>query len=325
MTFDKKTSQLNSSQEKLSQTKPTPNENTPAQSDSWVSLKSLTDARIGLGRAGVSIPTRAQLQFNLDHALARDAVNIPLNMEQLQAQLAPHTTTLRLHSRATERREYLQRPDLGRRLNQDSVVTLQNYVLQKYALHQTDSPDVALVLVDGLSSTGVQQHGSDLCVAIKAACKTAGLQVSPVCLVQQGRVAIGDEVGQRLHAKTTVLIVGERPGLSSPDSVGIYYTYGPKMGLHDASRNCISNIRPGGLSIAKATDKILWLIQESLKLKLSGVDLKDTSEIVHRSDALAADPLPRETIEHAGNFLLPRQHADAIVQPTPPHNKIPDE
>lgn len=271
------------------------------QTDSWSSLKSLTDARIGLGRAGVSIPTGAQLQFNLDHALARDAVNIPLNMQQLQEELAPNSSTFKLHSRVTERREYLQRPDLGRRLDQDSVVILQDHSLQQeHALQQTYAPDVALVLVDGLSSTGVQQQGSELCIAIKTACESLGLQVSPVCLVQQGRVAIGDEVGQLLGAKTTVLVVGERPGLSSPDSLGIYYTYAPKVGLNDASRNCISNIRPGGLSIANATDKILWLIQQSIKLKLSGVELKDTSQTEQHTKTLAGD-----SFENNGNFLLP--------------------
>lgn len=294
MTSLNKSTKSNSAQNTSTENTSLENRPTQVQSDSWVSLKSLTDARIALGRSGVSIPTGAQLQFNLDHALARDAVNIALNMQDLQAELALLTPTLILHSRATERREYLQRPDLGRRLNPDSVLTLQSHALQ-----QTRSPDVALMLVDGLSSTGVQKQGGALSIAIKTACESLGLQVSPLCLVQQGRVAIGDEIGELLHARTTVLIVGERPGLSSPDSLGIYYTYAPKLGLNDASRNCISNIRPGGLSIVKATDKILWLIQESMKLQFSGVNLKDTADPEQSSEALAGD-----TFEKNRNFLL---------------------
>lgn len=261
------------------------------QADSWGSLKSLTEARICLGRAGVSIPTRAQLQFNLDHALARDAVNIPLSMYSLQEELQQkNITSLRLHSRVIDRREYLQRPDLGRRLNEDSVATLASFVSE-----QKSSPDVALVLVDGLSSTGVQQQGARLCEAIQADCAEAGFSVSPVCLVEQGRVAIGDEIGELLAAKTVILVVGERPGLSSPDSLGIYFTYGPEIGLNDASRNCISNIREGGLSVNLASEKALWLLQESCRLKLSGVNLKDKAE----SAQLTRD----ET--QAANFLLP--------------------
>lgn len=263
----------------------------PVQNDSWASLRTLTQARIGLGRAGVSIPTKAQLQFNLDHALARDAVNIPLNMQVIKAEFeAQSIGTVLLHSRAIDRREYLQRPDLGRRLNQASVDAL-----SELANKQNNAPDVAIVLLDGLSSTGVQKQGVALCKAIRESCHTAGFHCAPVCLVEQGRVAIGDDVGELLCAKTVILVVGERPGLSSPDSLGIYYTYGPKVGLNDASRNCISNIRPGGLAIDAAAQKALWLLRESIRLKLSGVNLKDIS---------GGDVLDVDTNHTPRNFLL---------------------
>lgn len=264
--------------------------------DPWQSLKSLTQARIGLGRTGVSTPTKAQLRFNLDHALARDAVNIPLNMNLLLESLElQNIQTVRLHSRAAVRREYLQRPDPGRRLNADSVARLESIAHSQPKGTDSKGPDVSLVLVDGLSSTGVQQQGALLCQTIIQDCEAAGFSTSPVCLVEQGRVAIGDEVGEVLNAKACILVVGERPGLSSPDSLGIYFTYHPKVGLNDASRNCISNIRPGGLTIKDASGKVLWLLQESYRLGLSGVNLKDTTG---NDDVLSGHGKHR-------NFLLP--------------------
>lgn len=279
------------SKQSLPNAKRTSDTKPPVQTDSWAALRTLTQARIGLGRAGVSIPTQAQLQFNVDHALARDAVNIPLNMQAIEQELASmQIETAMLHSRAQDRREYLQRPDLGRRLNNNSLE-----VLTQLAAKQSWKPDVVVVLVDGLSSTGVQTQGVTLCTQIRQVCLDAGFSCAPICLVEQGRVAIGDDVGEILGAKTVMLVVGERPGLSSPDSLGIYFTYGPKTGLNDASRNCISNIRPGGLSVAQAAQKALWLLQESVRLKLSGVKLKDTS---------GSDLSQGQLDGQAGNFLL---------------------
>ncbi|MBE1298513.1 MAG: ethanolamine ammonia-lyase subunit EutC [Alteromonadaceae bacterium] len=262
------------------------------QNDKWHELRRFTQARIGLGRAGVSLPTHHQLQFNLDHAAARDAVHIPLNCETIVQELANHSLPhVRLHSRAQHRSEYLQRPDLGRRLNRASVETL-----TQYQSTQSTSSDVAIVLADGLSSVAVQSQGSELSRKLIESLTNHSLRVSPICIVEQGRVAIGDEIGELLQAKSVVLIVGERPGLSSPDSLGIYYTYAPKLGLTDANRNCISNIRPAGLSIDDAVARCCWLILEANKLGYSGVNLKDKSQ--ESADNAAAINSP------TGNFLL---------------------
>ncbi len=255
--------------------------------DPWQSLGDFTDARIGLGRTGGSLPTRVQLKFNLDHALARDAVNTPLDLAKVQQELqATGISSEQVHSQAVNRQQYLQRPDLGRRLNQASVDKL---------VGANKPVDVALVLADGLSSMAVQSQGAALATAIVETCMAEGLSTSPVILVEQARVAVGDEIGELLQAQSVVLIVGERPGLSSPDSLGIYYTYQPKVGLTDVARNCISNIRPAGLSIKQAAEKTLWLVRESIKLKLSGVELKDTT------DDEATSLSQRKT----SNFLLP--------------------
>ena len=266
-------------------------ENRPYQNDRWHELKRFTQARIGLGRAGRSLPTRHQLQFNVDHAAARDAVHIPLNCEALEQDLQQMALPyVRLHSKAQNRSEYLQRPDLGRRLSLSSVERL------KQQNHQAKKYDVAMVLVDGLSSVAVQTQGSELCHSLIKQLEDNQLSVSPICIVEQGRVAIGDEIGEQLHARTVVLIVGERPGLSSPDSLGIYYTFAPKSGLTDANRNCISNIRPAGLSIEHATAKCCWLVMESTKLGLSGVGLKDKSSDPFDGDSGA--------LAQPGNFLI---------------------
>ena len=270
--------------------------------DPWKRLTSLTDARIALGRVGVSTPTKAQLAFNLDHALARDAVNVPLNTEQLCSELqARQLPYIRAHSQASDRRTYLQRPDLGRRLNSESVNTLQQHALttqeQSTQEQSTQSGyELAIVLVDGLSSTAVQQNGVNLCAELYQQCVNTGLQVSPIVLVEQGRVAIGDEIGAALNAQSVALIVGERPGLSSPDSLGIYYTYQPEPGLTDARRNCISNVRAAGLSNDQAISRLIWLLNESRTLGTSGVSLKDNSTVAGLNGEDATNP---------GNFLLP--------------------
>jgi ethanolamine ammonia-lyase small subunit len=249
----------------------------------WRRLRQYTDARIGLGRAGVSLPTAELLAFQLAHAKARDAVQFPLDTEALRLQLKQMPTIaalgqpLSLQSQAPDRVTYLQRPDLGRRLSDDSVTRLEN-------LRQTrdETPDIALVIVDGLSSRAVQQNAVPLIEQFitDLATKNPDLPITPPIVVEQGRVAIGDEIGHLLGARQVVVIIGERPGLSSPDSLGIYLTYGPEPGLPDARRNCISNIRPAGLSFGQASERLRYLILEASRLKLSGVSLKDRSEEV---------------------------------------------
>ncbi|GGB85280.1 ethanolamine ammonia-lyase light chain [Marinobacterium zhoushanense] len=238
----------------------------------WASLKRHTNARIGLGRVGISQPTDKQLAFQLSHALARDAVHIPLDLMRLAGELIDAgLEVIALHSRAGDRQTYLKRPDFGRRLDGDSAARLKTF-----AEGETAS-DACIVIADGLSSTAVQSHAGEMARRVDSALKAEGLSVGPVCIVEQGRVAIGDEIGELLGARLLVLLVGERPGLSSPDSLGIYYTYGPRVGLTDAARNCISNVRPAGLPLAESCERLMWLIRESQRRKLSGVTLKDES------------------------------------------------
>jgi ethanolamine ammonia-lyase small subunit len=241
-------------------------------SNSWASLRRHTDARIGLGRSGISQPTAPQLAFQQAHARARDAVHIPLDVRQLQSDLAEAgLQSLLLHSQAEDRATYLQRPDKGRRLDADSAALL------KQLGEQQPASDATIVIADGLSSTAVQRHAARVAAEVDQRLSAEGLTRSPVCIVQQGRVAVGDEVGELLGSRVMILLVGERPGLSSPDSLGIYYTYNPRVGLTDAARNCISNIRPAGISPQDAAERLLWLVRESLQRKLSGVELKDES------------------------------------------------
>ena len=240
--------------------------------DPWAHLKRFTPARIALGRAGASLPTREVLGFTLAHAQARDAIHLPLDVpalaDALQADGWP--APLRLHSRAHDRHEYLLRPDLGRRLDQASVAALQAW----RAGHP--APDLALVVGDGLSALGIQRHAAPLLAAIRAALG-GRLRFSPPVLVGQARVAVADEVGEQLGARMVAMVVGERPGLSAPDSVGIYLTHAPKVGRHDAERNCISNVRPAGQDPATAARRLAWLVHEGLRLGVTGVGLKDHS------------------------------------------------
>lgn len=238
----------------------------------WAGLRCYTEARIALGRSGVSQPTGPQLAFQMAHARARDAVHVPLDLAQLEGELAEvGLRSLRLHTQAVDRAVYLQRPDLGRRLDPDSAALLKQWQRRE------ETADIALVLADGLSSTAVQRHAVAVLEAVDRALAAEGLTRSPVCIVRQGRVAVGDEVGELLDCRAVVLLVGERPGLSSPDSLGIYYTWAPRVGLTDAARNCISNIRPAGISPEAAAERLLWLVKESMHRGLSGVELKDRS------------------------------------------------
>jgi ethanolamine ammonia-lyase small subunit len=259
----------------------------------WEALRQFTQARLALGRAGHSLPTAAHLAFQLAHAQARDAVQLPLDSFGLATELrALGFEALLLHSAALDRAIYLQRPDLGRQLDARSRQTLATN-----ASTGTPAFDLAWVVADGLSARAVHQSAVALVAAtlqrLQADTK-AVWTVAPITVVEQARVAIGDEIGQALRAQAVVVLIGERPGLSSPDSLGAYLTWAPRVGLTDASRNCISNIRPAGLSIAAAAAKLHHLLTQARLRQCSGVALKDE-----------ADPLAGlATAAERGNFLL---------------------
>lgn len=241
-------------------------------SDPWVELRRHTAARIALGRTGVSLPTHELLRFSAAHAQARDAIHLPLDFaalaQALEAQGWP--TPLCLNSQASDRHAYLLRPDLGRRLDAAGAEAL--------AAAATDPPpDLALVVGDGLSALGIARHGAPLLAAVRAALGP-GLRLGPPVLVRHARVAVGDEVGQLLRARMVAVLLGERPGLSSPDSVGIYLTHHPRLGCTDAQRNCISNVRPEGQDLQAAAQRMAWLVHEGLRLGVTGVALKDHSQ-----------------------------------------------
>jgi ethanolamine ammonia-lyase small subunit len=258
----------------------------------WEILRDYTDARIGLGRTGISLPTDKLLDFQLSHAKARDAVHMPLDIEKLldgfsnmplelelmnkkspKGILGDGCVPVLLHSQATNRHIYLQRPDLGRRLNKQSKQKLQE-------LKSDDSYDLAIVVVDGLSSIAIKENAINFIHKLtkELVNDNQDWSLAPFTVIEQGRVAIGDEVGELLNAKAVLVLIGERPGLSSPDSLGLYLTYSPNVGLNDSNRNCISNVRMDGLSYEEATKKSVYLLQESRKLELSGVSIKDRTQ-----------------------------------------------
>jgi ethanolamine ammonia-lyase small subunit len=255
-------------------------------------LRRLTPARIALGRTGTSMPTSAQLDFQYAHAQARDAVHLPFDSAGLSSQLAERgRASLLLHSAATDRNSYLQRPDLGRKLSDESAQTLRDY-----ALANPGGVDLAIVVADGLSALAVHRHTLPFLARMEDQIVNDGWSVSPVILVEQGRVAVADEIGELLGAKMVVILIGERPGLSSPDSLGLYFTYNPKVGLTDAYRNCISNVRLEGLSYGMAAHRLLYLMREACRRQLSGVNLKDEAQVLTlESDA---------GVDKKGNFLL---------------------
>jgi len=260
----------------------------------WHKLSEFTDARIGLGRAGVSVPTRHLLEFQLAHAKAQDAVHLALNIHGLsdtlknaQAaqsllnnQLPQDVPPFNLHSQAVDRPTYLQRPDLGRRLDEASVNQLKAFKSNHQQSDIEDSFDLAIVVADGLSSVAIEDNCMPFLNAVTLAMKELGepWKLAPITIVEQGRVAIGDEVGELLNANAALVMIGERPGLSSPDSMGLYLTWAPKVGTLDSSRNCISNVRPAGLNYDAAARKLIYLLSESRRRKLTGVGLKERSE-----------------------------------------------
>ena len=268
----------------------------PVTENAWSKLNAFTDARVGLGRSGISVPTKHLLAFQLAHAQAIDAVHTQLDCNALAKVLVEqdwakdwtrHCAPLLLHSRATDRATYLQRPDYGRRLDEESA-----HKLDEHRASTSQSYDLAIVVVDGLSSLAVEQNTLPFLQALSGYIKS--WNIAPVCFVEQGRVAIGDDVCERLNAKCVLVLIGERPGLSSPDSLGLYLTWGGKVGFTDAYRNCISNVRPAGLVYEEAARKAFYLLNEARTLKLSGVKLKDRSD----------DDLIVDTSQESKNFLI---------------------
>ncbi|QXH52137.1 ethanolamine ammonia-lyase subunit EutC [Pseudomonas fakonensis] len=265
---------------------------TPSTDNPWLALRNLTPARIALGRTGISLPTGAQLDFQYAHAQARDAVHLPFDHQGLRQQLHERgRDSLLLHSAASDRHQYLQRPDLGRRLHDDSAQLLREHVQAN-----PGGVDLAIVVADGLSALAVHRHTLPFLARFEEQAAADGWTSAPVVLVEQGRVAVADEVGELLGARMTVMLIGERPGLSSPDSLGLYFTYAPKVGLTDAYRNCISNVRLEGLSYGMAAHRLLYLMREACRRQLSGVNLKDEAEV----HSLENDG----SVSKNGNFLL---------------------
>jgi ethanolamine ammonia-lyase small subunit len=281
--------------------------------DPWQVLRRFTSARIGLGRTGHALVCRAVLDFQLAHAQARDAVHRPLDCGAVERTLGSASLCVEhIASQAGNRAEYLQRPDLGRRLDEASrqrVAALATPAVGPRAPRratnstspspspgasgatpmspdsgeprpQVESPDVIFVVGDGLSTSGVEKSAGSLVVLAARALRVAGLRVFPtVFLATQARVALADEVGELLHARTTVMVIGERPGLSSPDSVGLYLTYAPRTGRQNAERNCISNVHADGLVPSLAAPRLVALLREALRLGASGVSLKEPPEV----------------------------------------------
>ena len=255
---------------------PTPHGIAP---DPWADLRAHTQARLALGRAGAALPTAELLRFGMAHAQARDAVHIPLDADALAAQLQALGCATRLvHSAAPDRATYLLRPDLGRRLSNADAAVLRDMPAEGGAPN-----DLLVVVADGLSSLAVARQAPPLVQAIRQQAP-AGWHIGPVVIAQQARVALGDEVGSLLEARMVAVLIGERPGLSSPDSLGIYLTWHPQVGRSDAQRNCISNVRPEGLEPAHAAARLWWLCRAARQLGLTGVGLKDRSDGLSLSD-----------------------------------------
>ena len=241
--------------------------------DPWTYLADLTPARLALGRAGAGLPTREVLKLGLAHAQARDAVHAAMDHERILAGItALGFEALAVESGAPGRDIYLRRPDLGRRLSARSRA-----LLLERPSHEAD---VAIVVGDGLSAAAMNLNALPLIAALLPRFKASGFRIAPLVLAHQARVALGDEVGALLGARLVIVLIGERPGLSAADSLGAYLTFGPKVGRSDAERNCVSNIRSAGLPPAAAAAKIAWLAQQALILSLTGVALKDDSDLL---------------------------------------------
>jgi len=239
----------------------------------WELLREYTQARIAIGRCGTSVPTRELLDFKMCQAKAMDAVHIPLDSQKVADEIEKVSSekVILLHSAAPDRSQYLRRPDLGRKLSADSVTTLAS-------LPKATSVDIALVVADGLSSFAVKKNIVPVLDRLIRDLKKNGYTLAPITVVEQGRVAVADEIAEQFGARMSVIFIGERPGLKTPDSLGIYLTFDPKPGTTDERRNCISNVRTEGLVYDQACLKLMYLINEAFRRQLSGVDLKDEQE-----------------------------------------------
>lgn len=245
-----------------------------SERDAWHALAAHTPARLALGRVGNGLSTVRVLEFQLAHARARDAVLQRFDAPAVAAALN-RPGTLLLATEAVERETYLMNPDAGRRLSNASRERLQH---GRY--------DAVLVIADGLSATAIHSHGAALAKLILAA--LPALNWAPVAIVSGGRVAIGDEIADALGAELCIVLIGERPGLSAADAVGLYLTFSPRPGVtRDSDRNCISNVRPGGLTLADATHRLVWLLNESRRLRLTGTALKEDAPDLRALDDAA--------------------------------------
>jgi ethanolamine ammonia-lyase small subunit len=264
----------------------------------WLALGALTPARLALGRVGASLPTSAVLRFGWDHAQARDAVHQRFDQEDLVRRIEQlGLATISVASRAPDRAAYLMRPDLGRRLSDESAARLD-------AAPRTPC-DLLVVVGDGLSCSAVMNHAAPLLEQLmqqwtQAPQQAPGWRLGPVVVASQARVALADDIAQRLAAPLVAILIGERPGLSSPDSLGVYLTWAPRVGRLDAERNCISNIRPQGLSYADAARRLTWLAREASRLQLTGVGLKDGSDVQSRIGPAGAAPIAALSVAGPG-------------------------
>jgi ethanolamine ammonia-lyase small subunit len=248
--------------------------------DPWSALRRHTPARIALGRSGTSLPTHELLQFSSAHARARDAVHVPLDTAALMEELTQDGwAPVVVQSQATTRQDYLRRPDWGRKLRAEDRDALRDAAQAGAG----DGVDLAVVIGDGLSALAVQSHAATALRSLKTALEAPGagpvLTWAPIVVATQARVALADEVGAALNARLALILLGERPGLSSADSLGAYLTFQPRVGRTDAERNCVSNIRPDGLSPEAAGARLAWLVRQSLRIGLTGVGLKDNSSV----------------------------------------------
>lgn len=259
--------------------------------DPWHSLRRLTAARIALGRTGGSLPTRERLDFALAHARARDAVHAPFDAPSFAGRLGRlGLEALCVESAAVSMEEFLRRPDLGRTLAESSRVQL---TARASAAAPDDGCELVIIVSDGLSSRATTAQVEPLLAALLPLARQSGWRLAPLVVVSRGRVALQDEIGAIFGARASLMLLGERPGLGAADSLGAYFTYAPRPGLTDANRNCVSNIRPGGLPPVEAADKLVYLLTEALRRRLGGVELKDDA------------PVPPSSLSAAGASVLP--------------------
>jgi len=261
----------------------------PVTPNPWAEWRAATPARLALGRAGAGMPTDETLRFGWAHAMARDAIHAALDVATLAADLqAGGWDVEQVHSRAADRTTYLRRPDLGRQLGEADAARLR---ADAAAAPGGAGCDVCIVIGDGLSSLAIERHAAPLLAALRPHLPP-GTRFAPVVIASQARVALADEVAEVFGAALSVMLIGERPGLSSPDSLGIYLTHTPRRGRHDAERNCISNVRPEGLPYDTAAFKLAWLMREALRRGATGIALKDESDLAILESPSAPTTIP---------------------------------